>query len=72
MHRRTWANWSNNTELGAGQLVAGYMYKTLYQPPFCRRILATLPSHGLADVVERIRHREDNPYSAADELLGKI
>ncbi|MBK8046557.1 MAG: methylmalonyl Co-A mutase-associated GTPase MeaB [Anaerolineales bacterium] len=38
-----------------------------------RRILATLPSHGLTGhVVERIRHREDNPYSAADELLGKI
>ena len=66
---RTWLHTSGEWEARESVRIA-YAIEAIMRAELNRRILAALPKTGVAPWVEAVRHREIDPYTAAQQLLN--
>jgi LAO/AO transport system kinase len=52
------------------RLRAAHTLENILRAELTRRILARLPSTGMEELVDAVRRRETDPYSAATDLIS--
>lgn len=68
---RTWLETSGEL-VAREQLRAAHTIETIVRAELTRRLLARLPTDALDDLVDDVRRRVQDPYSAAQTLLSKL